>query len=125
MKGKRGRTSFNGAAMIVVAVVVLAGLAMVAFWPDRRDSPATAPPAAGYQRHPTASPRPDTKLPPYALKSPEVRQLYSFALRRPDLLTYIPCTCGCASDGHHSNWNCYIRSIAADGTVTFDGMAPG
>jgi hypothetical protein len=54
MKRKRGRTSFNGAAMIVVAVVVLAGLAMVAFWPDRRDSPATAPPAAGYQRHPTA-----------------------------------------------------------------------
>lgn len=125
MRRTRGRTGFNRAAMIVVAVVVMAGLAVVAFWPDGRDPPATAPPAAGYQRHPAASPRPGTKLPAYAVENPEVRQLYSFALRRPDLLTYIPCTCGCASAGHHSNWNCYIRSIAADGTVTFDDMAPG
>lgn len=85
----------------------------------------TVAPAARYEWQPDASPVPDTPLPAFATKDPSVARLYRFALERPDLLSYIPCTCGCAGDGHYSNWNCYIQRVEADGSVVFDDMAPG
>lgn len=39
----------------------------------------------------------------------QVRAAYAFAARRPDILQYIPCYCGCQSEGHRSNEDCYLR----------------
>lgn len=106
------------AAVLGVAALVL----LLLLWPRESDGPSPAPVA--FQRHPAAPARADTELPAYAQTSPELREFYLFAVRRPDVLAYIPCTCGCGSSGHFSNWNCYVRAVAADGTVTFDDMAP-
>ncbi|MGH7567502.1 MAG: PCYCGC motif-containing (lipo)protein [Gemmatimonadales bacterium] len=56
------------------------------------------------------------------LARPELRELYEFAARRPDVLHYVPCFCGCASAGHRSAYDCFIDSVHADGTVEIDEM---
>ncbi len=119
----RGRSSRRAALLAAgggIALVAVVGLVLVLVSGDGEEGGARG----AYQRHPAASPRPDTQLPEYALADPEVAELYRFALARPDVLTYIPCTCACDAAGHHSNWNCYVRSIDEDGTVVFDDMAP-
>lgn len=54
-----------------------------------------------------------------------VQQAYQFAAANPDVMTQIPCYCGCGSMGHTSNYSCYISSVGADGTVTYDNHALG
>ena len=48
----------------------------------------------------------------------EARALYAFAARNADALTYVPCYCGCKSQGHRSNHDCYVSRRSADGRVT-------
>ncbi len=76
----------------------------------------------GYMVHTDHVADPATVLPAFA-SAPELARLYTFAMQRPEVLTYIPCTCGCGPMGHNSNWNCYVRSIGADGTVVFEEHA--
>jgi hypothetical protein len=78
----------------------------------------------GYQRHPMAMPATDTEMPAFA-KEAGIANLYRYALENPQLLTYIPCTCGCGSIGHLSNYNCYVQGIGPDGSVRFDSHATG
>lgn len=48
-----------------------------------------------------------------------MRQAYVFAARNPDVLSYVPCYCGCGmSDGHQSNVDCFVESRAPNGAVT-------
>ncbi len=44
--------------------------------------------------------------------------VYAFAGRNPELLQYVPCYCGCRSQGHRSNLECYVRQHAPNGQVT-------
>lgn len=55
----------------------------------------------------------------------EVRRLYEFQVLNGHIMRYMPCFCGCgASSGHRSNRDCYVQAVHADGSVTFDSMAP-
>ena len=76
----------------------------------------------GYQVHAQHTADPDTILPSFA-STPELARLYTFAYEHPEVLSYIPCTCGCGAMGHNSNWNCYVKGIDANGVVTFDDHA--
>ena len=76
---------------------------------------------------PTASAHTALKLAPVSALSPSLRRLptrvqeaYRFALANPEVLSKIPCYCGCDASGHKSNRMCYIRSESADGRVVFD-----
>src|SRR5437867_3206960 len=40
--------------------------------------------------------------------SAEVREAYRFAVANQEVLRYIPCYCGCGSEGHTSNASCYL-----------------
>lgn len=53
---------------------------------------------------------------------PDLRALYEFAARRPDVLHYLPCFCGCGR-AHRSNYHCFIDEVRADGTVLIDEMS--
>ncbi len=53
-----------------------------------------------------------------------VKEAYQFAVANPELLSQIPCYCGCGGMGHTSNYSCYM-SVRADGTRQFDGHALG
>jgi hypothetical protein len=54
-----------------------------------------------------------------------VQQAYQFAAANPDVMTQLPCYCGCGAMGHTSNYSCYVSSVGADGTVTYDSHALG
>lgn len=55
---------------------------------------------------------------------PEVKRLYEFQIVNGALMRYMPCFCGCGSDGHRNNRDCYIKAVNPDGSVVFDSMAP-
>lgn len=54
--------------------------------------------------------------------APEVREIYEFAARRPDVLHFLPCFCGCWRVGHKSNYDCFIDVVRPDGLVDIDEM---
>lgn len=54
-------------------------------------------------------------------RSPEVvKATYEFAARRPDVLQYVPCFCGCERSGHVGNDTCFVKSRDASGRPTWD-----
>ncbi len=56
----------------------------------------------------------------------DTREAYVYAMERQDVLSWIPCYCGCGQhSGHTSNWNCFIKGRAADGTFVFDDHGAG
>jgi hypothetical protein len=54
-----------------------------------------------------------------------VQQAYQFAFANPDVMTQIPCYCGCGAMGHTSNYSCYVSNVDANGTITYDSHALG
>jgi len=54
-----------------------------------------------------------------------VQQAYQFAFANPDVMTQLPCYCGCGTMGHTSNYSCYVSSVDTNGTITYDSHALG
>ncbi|HJS28956.1 MAG TPA: PCYCGC motif-containing (lipo)protein [Anaerolineales bacterium] len=54
-----------------------------------------------------------------------VREAYQFNVANPEVMTQIPCYCGCGAMGHTSNYSCYVSSIGSDGGVKYDTHALG
>ena len=54
-----------------------------------------------------------------------VQEAYRFAAANPQVLTHIPCYCGCGSIGHTSNYACYVSGKNEDGSLAFDEHAMG
>jgi hypothetical protein len=46
-----------------------------------------------------------------------VRATYDFAAQHPEILKYVPCYCGCGSQGHTANESCFIARRDAKGNV--------
>jgi len=64
---------------------------------------------------------PMEEMSPEVLASPMIVQSsYRFAAANPDIMKDIPCYCGCDSLGHTSNYDCYVSSVNADGSITFE-----
>ena len=52
-------------------------------------------------------------------RPPEVvTAAYQFAAEHPEILSYVPCFCGCEQAGHSGNHDCFVKSRAANGDVT-------
>jgi hypothetical protein len=65
-------------------------------------------------------------LPAEVLEAPVVvQQAYRYAAANSDILTHIPCYCGCGDMGHASNYACYISGTQPDGALIFDSHALG
>jgi len=66
----------------------------------------------------------DLKMAPMSEMSAEVkeapvtvREAYQFAVANPDVLTQLPCYCGCGAVGHTSNYSCFVESANVDDIV--------
>ena len=46
-----------------------------------------------------------------------VRATYDFAAQHPEVLKYVPCYCGCGSQGHKANESCFVARRDAKGNV--------
>jgi hypothetical protein len=69
-------------------------------------------------------PHPQENLPPlnfpgYPMaRSPEVvRAAYKFAAEHPEILSYVPCFCGCERSGHRGNEDCFVKARDVNGDV--------
>lgn len=66
------------------------------------------------------------EMPPDVQSAPPVvSEAYRFAVANPDVLTQLPCYCGCGDMGHTSNYSCYVAGEDADGSPVFDDHALG
>lgn len=54
-----------------------------------------------------------------------VREAYQFAATNPEILSQIPCYCGCGAMGHTSNYACYVSGKDSQGLITYDLHALG
>jgi len=54
-----------------------------------------------------------------------VQEAYRFAAANPEVLSQIPCYCGCGAMGHTSNYACYVSGKNEDGSLSFDAHALG
>jgi hypothetical protein len=62
-------------------------------------------------------PLPRVPYPP-ARPMPVVQQVFEFAARHPEVLSFVPCYCGCEQLGHQGNHDCFVKSRAANGSIT-------
>ncbi|TCT19122.1 uncharacterized protein with PCYCGC motif [Melghiribacillus thermohalophilus] len=54
----------------------------------------------------------------------EIREAYENAIHHPEVLSYMPCYCGCYEQGHESNRDCFVDQDQ-NGTVVLDNMGFG
>jgi hypothetical protein len=116
--------------MIVAAVIAVAvAIGAFAYWrqmspadaASTADGAATAP--AQYPQPITAPPAnaktPELQFPAYPTSRPQevVRAAYQFAAAHPEVLSYVPCFCGCERAGHRGNEDCFVRERAVNGDV--------
>lgn len=78
--------------------------------------------AAAASRTPAQAPRyttPPLQNPGFATGRPldQIRTLYEFAAQYPEVLGYVPCYCGCESNGHTDNDTCFVKRRDAKGNV--------
>jgi hypothetical protein len=67
---------------------------------------------------------PESILPTDVHRAPdEVREAYRFAIANRETLRYIPCYCGCGSEGHTSNASCYVKDSSTPDKLIFDRMS--
>lgn len=102
------------ALLLVLALALLGG--GVAWWLSAAAQPVTVD-SIGDENQTVAR----GKLPVFAAKG-DAAKLYTFAIENRDLLSAIPCTCGCERFGHTSNRSCYVKA-ERDDQVTFTSHA--
>jgi hypothetical protein len=78
-----------------------------------------APPTAALKPHPQQN-LPPLPFQAYAPPRPPevVAAAYRFAAEHPEILSYVPCFCGCERGGHKANEDCFVAARNADGDVT-------
>ncbi len=136
---RRRYTTLLTAALIVVAAGVIyysgrarapeSGAAAAATQPEASQPPHARPPDTGpVPTEPPAwakfGPHAQATLPPLdfpAYDTPRPRAVveaaYHFAAEHPEVLTYVPCFCGCERAGHRGNEDCFVRERAMNGDV--------
>ena len=128
--------------VIGAVVVALVGVGILAFWGGSNETPASASStesSASTPGTPQASanaiakaeanskfgPRKQAALPPIPFqpgyappRSTEVvTAAYQFAAEHPEILSYVPCFCGCERSGHQGNHDCFVKGRDANGDV--------
>lgn len=129
------RSSTPTTALIIIAVVAVVGAAAYVSSGRNAAQPATA--GADHSAHAQSAatqgeprwakqgPHKQANLPP--IPSQEfppprpidvVRAAYLFAAEHPEILSYVPCFCGCERGGHSGNEDCFVAARNDQGDVT-------
>jgi hypothetical protein len=126
-------TARSSTPLLVAALAVIVAIAVFAYTRSVRDVAATesGPTAAvastdAAQAAPAVplKPHKQANLPPlpfqaYAPPRPPdvVRAAYVFAAEHPEILSYVPCFCGCERSGHKGNEDCFVARRDGAGDV--------
>jgi Protein of unknown function with PCYCGC motif len=119
---KRGVTP-----LLVIAIVVVAGAVGAFLFTHSDASQSSAAMQAPPNAVPAAAkfgPHKQAQLPPLPVQAyapprpPEVvRAAYVFAAEHPEILSYVPCFCGCERGGHKGNDDCFVARRSGNGDV--------
>jgi Protein of unknown function with PCYCGC motif len=129
---KNPRRSFGVPIAVAIAALLIVGLLAFSRGGNSPGSaaPQAQPPQAQAVVDPPASakhgPHRQDNLPPLPFSSEPparpaavVSAAYKFAAEHPEVLSYVPCYCGCErSFGHRGNDDCFVTERAANGDVT-------
>jgi hypothetical protein len=128
----------KGPSPLVLGAVFVAivGIGVLAFWRPptpagqavsaSASSPSAAPKAiARAEAAARLGPHKQAKLPPVPFQvgyapprsTAVVTAAYEFAAEHPEVLSYVPCFCGCQRAGHQGNADCFVKSRAENGDV--------
>lgn len=113
------RSSTRVTAAIVVALVALGAVIYLrqGNGDPQQTVAAQAPLPQNLKPH-TQDKLPPLDIPTYVQRPPEViRAAYLFAAEHPEVLSYVPCFCGCEAAGHRGNHDCFVRERAVNGDV--------
>src|SRR3954453_7783740 len=131
-----GTSSRRSSTAVVIAIVALGAIVGgVAYMNGGRGASAaadhgdhaqaSAAAATGDARWAKFGPHKQANLPPLptqAFAPPRpmhvVRDAYLFAAEHPEVLSYVPCFCGCERGGHKGNDDCFVKARNAQGDVT-------
>ena len=114
----------------IIAVIAIGGL--VAYSRSGSPEPAaqvaqavTAPQIIDPPPAAKLGPRPQASLPPLPFQEfppprpmETVKAVYKFAAEHPEVLSYVPCFCGCERGGHKGNDDCFVKTRNTQGDVT-------
>ena len=80
--------------------------------PDQRPTPTDLKP------HPQEN-LPTLQFPAYPTARPPevVKAAYKFAAEHPEVMSYVPCFCGCERMGHRGNEDCFVKARDVNGDV--------
>jgi hypothetical protein len=118
---------------LAFALMVLVAGSLVAFQIVRQQSPSKRS-ASGAQSTPQMTEQAlkdiawDLQWPPLpnagkpAKPIEQVRAMYAFAARHPEVMQYTPCYCGCEAQGHESARDCFVKGRNANGKPQWEGM---
>lgn len=130
--GSAGSSGSSGSSASKVVVLAVAAIAIVGAiyllggksTPPVAQAPA-AQPIAAVPESAAQGPHLQQNLPPLPFspeppaRSPEVvRAAYKFAAEHSEVLSYVPCYCGCENMGHRGNEDCFVTQRDANGDVT-------
>ena len=119
-------------APVIVAGLVVVALAVGVFTYLSYSTPSEAEQAGTSalqvpDQRPTPTdlkPRPQEHLPPlqfpgYPMARPPevVKAAYKFAAEHPEVMSYVPCFCGCEHMGHRGNEDCFVKARDINGDV--------
>ena len=113
-KGKSVTSALGMAGLALLATVAIAAQ-------TSKGQGATAKPASPQALKPATTRKSVPPLPSvgFAPVRPMdvVRATYDFAAQHPEILKYVPCYCGCGSQGHSANESCFVARRDAKGNV--------
>jgi hypothetical protein len=113
-KSKRSRTWLYIAVPALAVVLAVVGGRLIAGGGDGRSTKVNVELA------------PVAKLPARVKQAPPVvREAYRFAVANPEVLSSVPCYCGCGAMGHQSNLDCFIEEMREDGSIVWGYHALG
>jgi hypothetical protein len=89
----------------------------------RETAPSSTQTGINAPQHPielTDADIPPLPMTPFAPARPMevVRAVYAFAARHPEVLSHVPCFCGCESRGHRHNDDCFVAARDPRGRPT-------
>ena len=111
--GPKGTSTLGRRRLLVLVGAVLASACAPA---------ALARPTAPPSPIPPLGANPTRGIWPAEYKSApqQVQRAYTWAAGHENILTFIPCFCGCGADGHKNNFDCFVKSRQTDGWITMD-----
>jgi hypothetical protein len=122
----RTKTPVVVAGLVVIALVVGVFTYLSNSTPSEAEQAGTSaapqvpvrPTPADLKPHPQEN-LPVLNFPGYATARPPevVKAAYKFAAEHPEILSYVPCFCGCERMGHRGNEDCFVKARDVNGDV--------